>query len=65
MADVEESKPGIISSSGLEKDESSIPEDTEVFIDPTLNKRVLRRLDYRFAPLFCALYFMYVFPASR
>lgn len=36
--------------------------DADVFIDPALNKRVLRRLDYRFAPLFCALYFMYVFP---
>ncbi|EEY14609.1 high-affinity nicotinic acid transporter [Verticillium alfalfae VaMs.102] len=30
----------------------------EIYVDPLLEKRVLRRLDYRFAPLFCALYFM-------
>lgn len=31
---------------------------SEVYVDPMMEKRVLRRLDFRFAPLFCALYFM-------
>lgn len=30
---------------------------SEIFVDPTIEKKVLRRLDKRFAPLFCALYF--------
>ncbi|KAM5343320.1 hypothetical protein ACJ41O_014286 [Fusarium nematophilum] len=30
---------------------------SEIYVDPVIEKRVLRRLDKRFAPLFCALYF--------
>lgn len=29
----------------------------EIHVDPVIEKKVLRRLDKRFAPLFCALYF--------
>ncbi|KAG4437500.1 hypothetical protein IFR05_007010 [Cadophora sp. M221] len=38
-------------------DETS-EEVTEVYIDPVLQKRILRKLDTRLAPLFCALYFL-------
>ncbi|KAH7359864.1 high-affinity nicotinic acid transporter [Pyrenochaeta sp. MPI-SDFR-AT-0127] len=30
---------------------------SDIFVDPVIEKKVLRRLDKRFAPLFCALYF--------
>lgn len=43
----------------VDNDEAStgVGDASEVLIDPILEKRVLRRLDKRFAPLFCALYF--------
>lgn len=31
---------------------------SEVYVDPILQKRILRKLDTRLAPLFCALYFL-------
>ncbi|KAH7360251.1 hypothetical protein BKA65DRAFT_546976 [Rhexocercosporidium sp. MPI-PUGE-AT-0058] len=40
-----------------DNDETS-EEVLEVYIDPVLHKRILRKLDTRLAPLFCALYFL-------
>ncbi|KAH7363015.1 high-affinity nicotinic acid transporter [Plectosphaerella cucumerina] len=39
-------------------EKGSAVEGYDVYVDPVLEKKVLRRLDKRFAPLFCALYFM-------
>ncbi|KAH7010185.1 high-affinity nicotinic acid transporter [Ilyonectria destructans] len=48
-----------VSTPGQVKNESIAEESpSDIYVDPIIEKRVLRRLDYRFAPLFCALYFM-------
>jgi len=44
--------------SGNDRDDETSEEVSEVYIDPVLQKRILRKLDTRLAPLFCALYFL-------
>ncbi|KAH7323075.1 high-affinity nicotinic acid transporter [Stachybotrys elegans] len=39
-------------------DDAPVEGSSSVYIDPALERQVLVRLDKRFAPLFCALYFM-------
>lgn len=41
-----------------EQDGTSEGRISSVHLDPTLQKRILRKLDTRLAPLFCALYFL-------
>lgn len=54
---IERTKSEMLADVSHEEASTGVRNASEILIDPALEKKVLRRLDKRFAPLFCALYF--------
>lgn len=54
---VAQTKSELIAEEANEKGSTGNGTENEIYVDPVIEKKVLRRLDKRFAPLFCALYF--------
>jgi hypothetical protein len=59
---LERNKSEVIADVSNEERSTGEGNTSEILIDPKIEKQVLRRLDKRFAPLFCALYFFGKFP---